>query len=310
MTNSQIKLRKSKDTPIMVSMMSDIKRNRSIYALLIPAFIFCIVFYYYPLFRGFIISVQDYALIGESSWAGFAHYKEILTDMDFWRALKNTLVIGGGNLFFGFIIQVLLALLLNEVMQNKLKRIVQTIIYTPNLFSWVAISGIFISILAPDIGMVNMALKQMGFDAINFMTSEKWIIAIFWFLNTWKTAGYGCIIYLAALTNIDPCLYEAARIDGAGRLKQVMHITIPGLFPTMKVVLMLNLIASLRMFSQSFILTNPSVIDKTEVVMTYTYKLGLQNFRMDYASAVAVVMLGIIGILTLFYQLVVKKTER
>lgn len=290
--------------------LKDIHINKGLYLLLLPAFLFGLIFYYYPLFRGLEISFLDYKLIGTSSWAGAKHYIEIMTDIDFWRSLRNTLVIGGGNLFFGFIVQVFLALLLNEVTQFGFKRITQTIIYTPNLFSWVAISGIFISVLAPDIGMVNLMLAKVGIEPINFMTSETWIIPIFWFLNTWKSAGYGCIIFLAALTNIDPALYEAARIDGAGRTKQIIYITIPGLIPTMKVVLMLNIISSLRMFSQSFILTNPSVIDKTEVVMTYTYKLGLENFRMDYASAVAVIMLVIISILTGIYQFILKRTER
>jgi putative aldouronate transport system permease protein len=291
-------------------LLREIRRSRSIYVLLIPAAIYFMLFHYIPMFNGVIISLQNYSFGGNSSFAGLEHYRTILRDGDFWRSFKNTIVIGLGNIGLSFILQIALALLLNEVLHRGFKKLVQTVIYIPYLFSWVAIGGIWISLLSPDHGLVNALLNQLGMESVMFMTDERLITPIFWLLYTWRSAGYGCVIFLAALTGIDPCLYEAATIDGAGRFRQTFAITLPGLYSTMKVVFMLNLIASLRMFSQSIILSNPMVIDKTEVAMTYTYKLGLQNFRMDYASAVAFIMLVIIAGLTGLYQLLVGGKER
>ncbi len=295
-----------KKKPMLSKSMS---KNKGIYLLILPALIYFIIFSYYPIVNGFIMSLQHYKIGGGHTFAGFTHYREILTDIDFWRSFRNTLQIGGGNLIVGFIMQVLLALLLNEIMQKKFKKFTQTIIYTPNLFSWVAIGGIWISLLAPDTGMVNEVIKWFGMKPINFMTNIKLIQPIFIFLNTWKTAGYGCVIFLAALAGIDKNLYEAAAIDGASRLRQTLHITLPGLFSTMKVVFMLNLIGVLRMFSQSYVLTNFAVIDKTRVAMTYTYDLGIKNFRMDYASAIAFIMLMITAVFLGLYQFIIKKDK-
>ena len=281
------------------------RRHKNIYALLLPAAVYFALFHYIPMINGVFISLQDYKFGGNSAFVGLYHYKVILKDIEFWRSFRNTLVIGFGNIGLSFVFQILLALLLNEVLNKSFKKSVQTIIYIPYLFSWVAIGGIWISILSPDYGLANSLLKAAGMEPVMFMTSEKLITPIFWLLYTWRSAGYGCVIFLAALTGIDPCLYEAATIDGANRLRQTFAITIPGIYSTMKVVFMLNIIASLRMFTQSIILSNPMVIDKTEVAMTYTYKVGLQNFRMDYASAVAFIMLVIIAGLTGLYQLLV-----
>lgn len=291
------------------SYFSQILRNRQIYVLLIPAFIFFALFHYLPMINGFLISLQDYSFSGNSPFVGFKHYQELVTDGDFWLSFRNTLVIGLGNIGLSFVVQVILALLLNEVMVRRFKGLVQTVIYSPYLFSWVAVGGIWISLLSPDGGMVNTILNQFGLETVNFMTNEKIITPLFWFLYTWRYAGYGCVIFLAALAGIDPNLYEAARIDGAGRLRQTLSITLPGLYSTMRVVFMLNLISSLRMFSQSLILSNPMVIDKTEVAMSYTYKMGLQNFRMDYASAAAFFMLVMIAALTFLYRTLTKSSE-
>jgi putative aldouronate transport system permease protein len=288
----------------------EIYRNRSIYMLLIPAVFYFSLFHYIPMFNGIIISMKDYSFSGNSTFVGAKHYKEILIDMDFWYSFRNTLIIGIGSIALSFFTQILLALLLNEVMVTKFKKAVQTIIYTPYLFSWVAIGGIWISLLSPDGGMVNTILSFFGFKTIHFMTDEKLITPIFWLLYTWRSAGYGCVIFLAALAGIDPNLYEAARIDGANRFRQTLAITIPSLYSTMNVVFMLNLISSLRMFSQAYILSNPMVIDKTEVAMTYTYKMGLQNFRMDYASAVAFFMLVMIAGLTSLYKMLTSYSDR
>lgn len=278
--------------------------------MLLPSFIYCLLFSYYPILQGLKMSLQDYQLFGESTWVGLQHYKKILSDDYFWKYLGNTLIIGGGGLIFGFIAQVTVAILLNELRYKRFKKITQTIIYIPHLFSWVAIGGIWISLLEPQKGLVNVVLMSLGFESVNFMTNVSTIIPVFWFLGVWKSVGYGCIIFLAALMGIDPNLYEAAKIDGANRFKQILYITLPGLYSTMKVVLMLNLIGSLRMFTQSFVLSNPIVLDKTEVVMTYTYKVGLRNLELDYASAIACIMLVITLIAYGLFQIFARRDSK
>ncbi|WP_432663335.1 ABC transporter permease subunit [Wukongibacter baidiensis] len=281
--------------------------KRGIYPYLLPAFIYLLIFTYIPLINGFKISLHDYAFFGESQFVGLKHYASILGDSLFWEAFRNTLTFTTGNLLFGITSQVLIAILLNEVLQTRFKKISQTIVYTPHLFSWVAVGGIWISLLAPDRGLVNNLIEIFGYERIHFMTSSVWIQPIFVFLNTWKTMGYGCVIILAALTSIDPHLYEAAYIDGANRLRQVFSITIPSIMSTVKVVFMLNLIANLRMFTQSNVLSNPAVLDKTEVVMTYTFKRGLRDLRLDYSSAIAVIMILITLTLIGILEFVVKR---
>lgn len=284
----------------------EILRNRYIYILILPAIVYFLIFFYIPIIQGFVMSLQKYQLSGNSPFIGLEHYKYVLVDPDFWKNLKNTLVIGGGNLVIGFTVQVVLALLLNEIGGKRFKRLTQTIIYLPNLFSWVVVGGIWISLFSPDNGLVNELIRWFGGDTVYFMTREKYAYPIFILINTWKSAGYGCIIFLASIANINPSLYEAACIDGAGKWQQAFRITIPSLYNTMKVVLMLNLMDVLKIFDQSYVMTNPAIMDKTEVVMTYTYKLGILRFKLDYASAVAFIVLGMTLVIAMFYQLTVK----
>ncbi|WP_105614381.1 ABC transporter permease subunit [Vallitalea okinawensis] len=287
----------------------EIWKKKQVYLLLLPAIIYIIIFYYVPIFRGFSISLSNYNIFGEYDFVGFKHYKAILVDMNFWRAFRNTLILAGGNLFIGLSAQILIAILLNELTNKGFKRITQTIIYTPNLFSWVAVGGIWISLMAPDTGLINEVIRMFGGEPIHFFVNEDIAQPLFIFLNIWKTVGYGCIIMLAALTNIDPNLFEAAYIDGAGRLKQIIYITLPSLMSTIKVVFVLNLISNLRQFSQSHILENPMIIDKVDVAMTYTYRMGIQKLKFDYASAVAFFMLLLIAIFTIIQQLIVNRNK-
>lgn len=280
-------------------MLEKIRKDRAIYLFLLPTFLYFIIFLYYPIVREFIMSVQDFKLIGHSPFIGFEHYSKILHDKEFWDVLRNTLVIGGGNLIVGLFSQLVLALLLNEVSIIWFKRFIQTVVYMPNLFSWVVVGGIWILLLAPDNGLVNEIIKLFGGQPISFMTKESYAWPIFILTNTWKTVGYGCIIFLAAITNIDPQLYEAAYIDGAGRWLQTIHITLPGLYDTIKTVFLLNLMGVLNIFDQSYMMTNPAIINKTDVIMTYTYRTGIQQFNMGYAAAVSFIVLVMTLVLAL-----------
>lgn len=280
------------------SLWERIKKNRNAYILIAPALIAMLVFIYAPIVGGFRISLLDYRFYKTSPFVGFKHYVEVLNDTFFWRSLLNTLFIGVGGLIIGIVGKVVLALLLNEVGHKWFKRSVQTIVYLPNLFSWVAIGGIWISILALDKGFVNQIIENLGGDQVNFMTNQSWIVPLFFFINAWKSVGYGCIIMLAALTGVDPHLYEAAYIDGGGRLKQIWYITLPCILNTIKVVFLLDVIAVLRIFAPMEILMNPAVENKLMVVMVYIYRRGIGNLDFDYASAAGYIVIALTMILT------------
>ncbi|WP_378937613.1 ABC transporter permease subunit [Metabacillus herbersteinensis] len=267
--------------------------------MLIPIFLYFFVFAYYPLFRGLVISFQDFRIIGESPFIGLDNYLFILKDPEFLRVTINTFAISGGILILGFIFPIILALSLNEVINQTFKRFTQTVIYFPHLFSWVVVGGIWIYLLSPDGGLVNELLKWFGNEeAIHFLVKEDYAKSIIILTAIWKDMGYTCILYLAAIVGINPSLYEAASIDGANRWHKIRHITIPQLVPTMKIVLLLNIMGILRIFDQIFILSNPAIAREVSVFMTYTYEKGILEFQMGIASAAAFLVLLMTLLLT------------
>lgn len=284
------------------TMRREMRRSRALYLMLLPVLLYFSIFTYWPMVRGFIMSMQDVRLAGDSLFIRLENYRAAFGTPLFWRALRNTLAIGGGTLIVGFVTQVAMALLLNEIYQRSVKRLAQTAVYLPHLFSWVVVGGIWISLLSPDSGLVNAMLRAVGLDPIPFMTREPLTWPIFIFTGVWKSAGYGAIIYLAAITRIDPQLYEAASIDGADRWQQTLNITLPGLYSTMVVVFLLNMMGVLRIFDQSFVMTNPAIFARGDVLMTYTHRVGILQFKFGYASAVAFIVVFFTFLLSMFYQ--------
>jgi putative aldouronate transport system permease protein len=255
--------------------------------MIIPIFIYFFIFSFYPLIRGFIISLQEFRLIGERPFIWFENYVTVLNDPMFWQALKNTIFIGGGILSIGFIAPIMVAISLNEVLKVVFKKFTQTIIYLPHLFSWVVVGGIWIFILSPDGGLVNEIFNWFGLEPVHFLAKEDFARPIMVLSAVWKDMGYNCIIYLAAIVAINPTLYEAARIDGATKWQEIKHVTIPQLIPTMKVVLLLNMMGILRIFDQIFIFSNPAIAREVEVLMVYAYEKGILEFKMGIATAAA-----------------------
>ncbi|WP_231705734.1 ABC transporter permease subunit, partial [Effusibacillus lacus] len=192
-----------------------VKKYGSLYIMMLPVFIYFLLFSYYPLIRGFVISMQDFRVIGDRPFVGFDNYATVLQDPMFWQAMKNTLFIGGGILAAGFFLPVLVALSLNELVRVSFKKFTQTVIYMPHLFSWVVVGGIWIYILSPDGGLVNELMKWFGKQPVHFLTQEDYARPTMILTAIWKDMGYNCILYLAAIVAINPSLYEAARIDGA-----------------------------------------------------------------------------------------------
>jgi putative aldouronate transport system permease protein len=262
-----------------------------LYVMIIPVMVYFAVFVYYPLYQGVVSSFEDFKLLGGSSFVGTENYTDVLNDAKFWQVVKNTLLIGGGIIVFGFFPPIIVALALNEVADLMFKKLSQTIVYVPHLFSWVVIGGMWIYLLSPAGGLVNELLDLINVGPVRFLTNTGWARTMMIGLPIWKDMGYSAIIYLAAITAITPTLYEAARIDGASRFQQAYQITLPMLKPTMKVVFMLNILGLLRIFDQIYVMRNPVVQSKVDVIMTYVYDMGIQKYEIGFASAISVMVL-------------------
>jgi putative aldouronate transport system permease protein len=249
------------------------------------------VFVYWPLYQGTVSSFQEFKLLGGGEWVGTQNYVDAWESDKFWQVVKNTLLIGGGILVVGFFPPIVIALALNEVAYLLFKKVSQTAVYLPHLFSWVVIGGMWIYLLSPSGGLVNELLALIDVGPIRFLTNTAWARATMIGLPIWKDMGYAAIIYLAAITSISPTLYEAARIDGASRFQQAYQITLPLLKPTMKVVFMLNILGLLRIFDQIFVMRNGVIQDGVDVIMTYVYDQGILQYELGYASAISVMVL-------------------
>ena len=290
----------------MGNFIEKIKQTRMIYLLILPSVIFFIIFAYYPVVNGIKISFQDFKLIGKSPFVGFKNYIEVIHTPGFWQAFKNTLILGFSNVILTAFIPMILALLLNEVQFTPWKRFSQTIIYLPHLFSWVIVGGIWIFILSPSGGLVNVIRAFFGQKPLYFMAQEAYARSIMIGTNLWKQAGFVVILYLASIAGINPELYEASMIDGAGSFKRVWYITIPELLNTLKIVLLLNVMGALRIFNQIYVMRNEVIAPKIDVIMYYVYVEGLTQFKLGYASAVSVLIFALTMVITVIATRVIK----
>ena len=262
-----------------------------LYIMILPVIVYFGIFVYYPLYEGVKSSFQEFKLLGGSTWVGTDNYVQAWNDPRFWQVLRNTLLIGGGIIVFGFFPPIIIALALNEVAFLLFKRVAQTVVYLPHLFSWVVIGGMWIFLLSPGGGLINELLGVINVGPVRFLTNTTWARTMMIGLPIWKDMGYAAIIYLAAITSVSPTLYEAARIDGASRFQQAYQITMPMLVPTMKVVFMLNILGLLRIFDQIFVMRNGVIQSKVDVIMTYVYDMGIQKHEIGFASAISVMVL-------------------
>ena len=264
-------------------------RNRYLYILLLPCVVYFIIFNYVPMY-GLILAFKDFkfsrGILG-SPWVGLENFKYLFGLGRFYEVLRNSLFLSGLKLLFYFPIPVILALAMNEIPFLFYKRTSQTMVYLPYFISWVVIGGILVNLLSPTWGPVNAIIKSLGGDPIFFMGNAKYFRGIAIVSHIWKNAGWDTIIYLAAVTSIDPELYQAATIDGASRLQRIWNITMPGIKTTIIILLLLNIGNILNNgFEQIFILQNGSNIIVSEVFETYTYRLGLINGRISFAISV------------------------
>ena len=268
-----------------------IKKKKYLYIMLIPCVVYFALFHYVPMY-GVVMAFKDFnfakGILG-SDWVGLENFRYMFGLDEFYNVFKNSICLSLLRLFCGFPMPILLALMLNEVTSIKLKKTVQTVIYLPHFISWVVIGGIITNFLSPTWGVVNGFLGKLGAEPIFFMAGTKYFRPIVVITSIWKEAGWGTILYLAAITSINPDLYEAAMLDGAGRFRQMLHVTLPGVIPTVITMFILRTGTIMNNgFEQILVLQNSQNLAVSEVFETYTYRVGILGGRYSFATTVGV----------------------
>lgn len=265
-------------------------RNKYLYLLLLPGLIYFVIFHYAPMY-GLVIAFKDFKFaegIMGSPWCGLDNFKYLFGLKDFYNVFANSLILSMLKLVFCFPIPIILALMINEIRFLRYKKVAQTMIYLPYFISWVVIGGILVNLLSPSWGIINDLIKSLGGEPIFFLGSGKYFRGIAVISHIWKSAGWDTIIYLAAITAVNPELYEAAKIDGAGHFQRIWYVTLPCIRPTIIILLLLSIGNILNNgFEQIYVLQNSSNLAVSEVFETYTYKMGLVNGRFSFASSVS-----------------------
>jgi putative aldouronate transport system permease protein len=269
--------------------MREMWKYRWLYLFMVPGIIYFFLFKYVPLW-GVIMAFKNYqpfAGLMQSEWVGLAHFRRFFGMPEFWMLFRNTIVIGLYSLLVFFPITIVLALLLNEVRREMFKRFVQTLVYIPHFLSWVVIAGISYVLLTTEDGIVNQLLTWSGYQPVEFLTSEYWFRPLIVIQMIWKDAGWGTIIFLAALAGVNLQLYEAARMDGANRFQQLWHVTLPAIRGVIVILFILRLGSFLDLgFEQIFLMVNAVNREVGEVFDTYVYRVGLQQGQFSYSAAV------------------------
>ncbi|WP_195571324.1 ABC transporter permease [Paenibacillus sp. 1001270B_150601_E10] len=264
------------------------KKLKVLYLMLIPGMLYYLIFHYIPMY-GVVLAFKDYHImegILGSPWVGLKHFQDLFSDPYFFSVLKNTVIISFYKLIFGFPIPILFALLLSEITNVRYKKAVQTVSYLPHFMSWVVLGGIIFTVFSLE-GPVNGVMKLFGVEPILFLADPTYFRTILIVTSIYQGFGWGSIIYFAAISNIDPQLYEAAIIDGAGRFKRMFYISAPMLFPVIAVMLILSMSGILDAgFDQIFNMYNPQVYSVADIIDTYVYRQGL--IEMNYSRATAV----------------------
>ena len=281
----------------MSEILTQYRRHKGLLLLVAPGLAFFLVFNYLPMF-GLVLAFKEFRLsagILGSEWSGLENFSRLFGGADFPNALRNTVTISLLRLLFGFFAPIALALMLNEIRVSWYKRTVQTVTYIPYFLSWVILGGIFLMIFSQS-GPANQITQLFGVSPIEFLTNDFWFIVVVIVTGIWQAAGYGAVIYLAALAGISPDLYEAAVVDGAGRWKQTLHITIPGLVPTIITLFILNLGHVLNAgFDQIYNMYNPMVYDAADIIDTYVLRrIVLMDFGLATGAGLFKSVVGLL----------------
>ena len=270
------------------SLWVQVLKNKHIYILLLPAILAYVIFHYAPM-GGLVIAFQKFSVtkgILGSSFVGLKNFEAFLSDVYFWRLLRNTLLINFWGLLFGFPMPIILALLLNEIKNDKFKKSVQTITYMPHFLSVVVVSSLVLTFVSSQ-GFINSIIQMFGGEKIAFMADPKYFRTIYVVSDIWQQIGWNSILYISALSGIDQELYEAATIDGAGRWAKLWHITIPGILGTIMITLIMRIGRMLTLgYDKIILLYNPSIYETADVISTYVYRRGLLQADYSYSTAV------------------------
>ncbi|PZM62513.1 ABC transporter permease [Paenibacillus dendritiformis] len=266
-----------------------LRKHWQMYLLLAPVMVYFIVFHYVPMY-GVQIAFKDFIAtkgITGSPWVGMKHFERFYQSYYFWRLIRNTLGIGLYQLLVGFPVPILLALMINEIRGKWFKKTVQTVTYAPHFLSTVVMVGILVIFLSPDTGMINHLIRAFGGEPISFLTEPGWFKSLYVFSGVWQQMGWSSIIYLAALSGVDPQLHEAARVDGASRLQRIWHVNLPCIMPTIVILLILNTGSILSVgFEKVFLMQNDMNLESSDVFATYVYRSGLLGAQYSFSAAV------------------------
>lgn len=264
-------------------------QSRYLLLMMFIPFVYLIIFHYIPMY-GVQIAFRDYnPYLGilESPWVGFAHFVDFFTSTYFWRLIRNTLAISLLQLFLAFPAAIILALMINDMENKYFQKAVQTIAYLPHFISSVVVAGLVLSVLATRTGIINQARHALGLEEIAFMTKSSYFPFIMVFTEIWQNTGWGSIIYLAAMTAIDPALYEAAIVDGASRWQQICSITLPCILPTIIIQFILKVGGLFTVgYQKILLLYNPQIYENADVIGTYVYRRGLMGLEYSFGAAV------------------------
>ncbi len=266
-----------------------IKRDYELYLFLAPAIIIILIFHYVPIY-GLLMAFQDFNPIdgyAGSEFVGLKHFIDFFSDPFAFRVISNTVILGSMLMIWGFTPPILLALSINELSNMKFKRVVQSISYLPHFVSTVIIVGMLFRLFSVDGGLINSLLKLMGRKTVNFTVLPEWFRPLYIMSSLWQSVGWGSILYLAALTGINPELYEAAYVEGANRFRRIWHISLPGIMPTIIILLILNVRVIVNIGLEKVLLMyNPAIYKTADVIATYVYRKGILGSSQSYASAI------------------------
>ena len=297
--NRMSRMATSASSRYWLTLRKDIARDKRLYIMLIPFVMFYIIFQYKPM-TGLVIAFKDYNVftgINESPWVGFQNFQRFFFSPYFFRTLKNTIIISLYDIIFGFPAPIILALLFNELRCKWFKSAVQTITYVPYFISSVIVAGMVTTFLSPSSGLINNIIELFGGERKYFLTQPQYFRGIFTITNIWKSVGFGSIVYLAALTSIDVSMYEAAVLDGAGKWKQVIHITLPSILPTIIMMLIMKIGNILNVgYEMIILLYQPATYETADVINTYVYRVGLVEAQYSLAAAVGLFN-GLVGMI-------------
>ncbi len=273
-----------------------------IYLMLVPVMAYYIIFKYIPMY-GITIAFKDYNVfkgVFESPWCGLDVFEKILSNKNFWEAIKNTLLLNVLTLVVSFPLTIIVSLMLNEVISGKFKKVTQSILYLPHFISWVVVAGIATNLFSMQGGTVNHILNNLGIDSVPFLSNNAWWVFTYVICNVWKEIGWGTIIYLAALTGVDESLYEAAYLDGASKFQRLIYITLPSIKSVIVTMLILQISKMMTIgLDAPLLLGNKKVMGVSEVISTYTYRLGIERAKYSDSTAIGLFQ-SVINIIILF----------